>query len=117
PEPAPEPPERRRQPFDAVLRVGPKGPERRPTLGLHREPEGVRRGSEPGVDGGRARLAIERVVQLDRRETRTVELEESRSPDTGRIEARRPGRVGEAARPGPEPSRHRAIRPRAGRSP
>ena len=107
PEAVAELPERRRQPRDALGRIHPDRPPGAAPLGLDREPEVVRRRGEPAVDRGGRRGPVEGVVQLDRAEARGVVAEQIRGPEPGRIEARRPGGVGEAARAGPEPSRGR----------
>jgi len=112
-----KPPERPRQPFHAVAGVDLEGPERRTPLGLHGEPEvGWGRG-QPAIDGGRVGLAVERVVQLDRRQARAVEPEQAVAADAGWIEARRPVRVGEAARPGPQSTGHGPQAPAGGQPP
>ena len=118
PEPLPEPAERRGQPGDAVGRIDLQRAERRATLCLDREPEVVGCGRQPAIDRGRARLAIERVVELDGCQPRSVVAEELGSACSRRVEARRPGRIGKAARPGPEPADgHDRVQPSAGGQP
>ena len=81
-------------------------PERAAPLGLDGEPERLRRRGQPGVDLGRLRLLVERVVQLAGGQPRRVVAEQAVAAEAGRVEARRPVRD----------RRSRSFRHRAARS-
>ena len=108
-EPRPEAVERPGQPADALgLVVAEQRPHRAAALRLDREPERLGRPRQPTRDRAVRRLPIERVVELARAQALGVRPEQVLGAQPRRVERRRPGRVGEAARPDPERAAHDA---------